>query len=161
MARRMLDLCLCIILIPFTLPLMVLISLLVCLDSPGPAMFSQQRVGRKGRRYRTYKFRTMQWNLDVSARTAPMGTMETGVGEVRGGIKVVHKPFHDLQVTRVGQILRETRLDYLPQIFNVLKGDMCLGGRQSRLPAEVDACEVAHGSAECPASDRTSGSDGC
>lgn len=161
MARRVLNLCLCIILLPFALPLMVLISVLVCLDSPGPAMFSQERVGREGRRYRTYKFRTMKWNLDGSARTAPMGAMETGVGDVSGGVKVVQKPLHDPQVTRVGRILCETRLDQLPQIFDVLMGDKSLIGPRPKLPPEVEACEVAHGSAERPARDRTAGSDGC
>lgn len=161
MARRALNVCLCIMLIPFALPLMVLISLLVCLDSPGPALFSQERVGREGRRFRTYKFRTMRWNLDASFRTAPMGAMETGASDVGGGAKMVHKSFHDLKFTRVGQVLRETRLDQLPQIFNVLKGDMSFVGPRLKPPREMDACEVAHGSAERPARDRTVGPDGC
>jgi lipopolysaccharide/colanic/teichoic acid biosynthesis glycosyltransferase len=152
MARRALNLCLCIMLIPLALPLMVLISLLVCLDSPGPAMFSQERVGREGRRYRTYKFRTMRWNLDAPFRTAPMGASDVG-----GGAKMVHKSFHDLKVTRVGQVLRETRLEQLPQIFNVLKGDMSFVGPRPKLPPEMDACEAVRGSAERPARDHTVG----
>lgn len=156
MARRALNVCLCIMLIPLALPLMVLISLLVCLDSPGPAMFSQERVGREGRRYRTYKFRTMRWNLDAPFRTAPLGASDVG-----GGAKMVHKSFHDLKVTRVGQVLRETRLDQLPQIFNVLKGDMSFVGPRPKLPPEMDACEAVRGSAERPARDHTVGPDGC
>ena len=155
MARRALNLCLCIMLIPLALPLMVLISLLVYLDSPGPAMFSQERVGREGRRYRTYKFRTLRWNLDALFRTAPMGASDVG-----GGAKMVHKSFHDLKVTRVGQVLRETRLDQLPQIFNVLKGDMSFVGPRPKLPLERDACEAVRGSAERPARDHTVGPDG-
>lgn len=156
MARRALNVCLCIMLIPLALPLMVLVSLLVCLDSPGPAMFSQERVGPEGRRYRTYKFRTMRWNLDAPFRTAPMGASDVG-----GGAKMLHKSFFDLKVTRVGQVLRETRLDQLPQIFNVLKGDMSFVGSRPKLPPEMDACEAVRGSAERPARDHTVGPDGC
>lgn len=139
MTRRLLNLGLCIVLLPFALPLMVLIGLLVWLDSPGPAMFIHVRASKKGRQYRVYKFRTMQWNLDASTHHAPMGAFETGVSDISGGFQVVHKPFHEMQVTRVGRILRATRLDQLPQIFNVLKGDMSLVGGSPSVPPEVDA----------------------
>jgi lipopolysaccharide/colanic/teichoic acid biosynthesis glycosyltransferase len=155
--RRVLNVGLCILLLPFALPLMVLISFLVCLDSQGPAMFVQERVGKEGRRCRVYKFRTIEWNLDASAQPAPMGAMEAGSNGVRG-VGVVHKPFQDLQVTRVGRILRGTRLDGLPQILSVLKGDMGLVGPYPNMPRRVDTYTVAHGSAEHLAGDRTPGS---
>jgi lipopolysaccharide/colanic/teichoic acid biosynthesis glycosyltransferase len=156
--RRVLNLGLCILLLPFALPLMVLISFLVCLDSQGPVMFVQERVGKGGRRYRIYKFRTMQWSLDAVTRRAPTGALETGVRGIRGGGRVVYRPFPDLQVTRVGRILRETRLDALPQILNVLKGDMSLLGPCPSVPPGVDTCTVAHGSAKRLAGDRVPGS---
>jgi lipopolysaccharide/colanic/teichoic acid biosynthesis glycosyltransferase len=158
MMRRVLNLGLCILLLPFALPLMVLISFLVCLDSQGPAMFVQERVGKEGRRCRIYKFRTIEWNLDALVQPAPMGAMETGINGNRNGVRVVRKPFQDLQVTRVGRILRGTRLDGLPQILNVLKGDLSLVGPYPNLPPRVDTYTVAHGSAEHLARDRTPGS---
>ncbi len=158
MMRRVLNLGLCILLLPFALPLMVLISLLVCLDSQGPAMFVQERVGKEGRRYRIYKFRTIQWNLDASAQRAPMGAMETSISGIRGGVSVIHRPFQDLQVTRVGRILRGTGLDEFPQILNVLKGDMSLVGPCANVSPRVDAYTVANGSAEGLARDRAPGS---
>jgi lipopolysaccharide/colanic/teichoic acid biosynthesis glycosyltransferase len=158
MMRRVLNLGLCILLLPFALPLMVLISFLVCLDSQGPAMFVQERVGREGRHYRSYKFRTVPWNLVGSTQRAPMGTMETGVSGIRGVVRAVHRPFQDLQVTRVGRLLRGTRLDGLPQIFSVLKGDMSLVGPCPNMPPRVDTYTVAHGSAEHLAGDRAPGS---
>jgi lipopolysaccharide/colanic/teichoic acid biosynthesis glycosyltransferase len=154
MMRRVLNLGLCILLLPFALPLMVLISFLVCLDSQGPAMFVQERVGKEGRRCRVYKFRTIEWNLDASAQPA---AMEAGSNGVRG-VRVVHKPFQDLQVTRVGRILSGTRLDGLPQILSVLKGDMSLVGPYHNMPPRVDTYTVPHGSAEHLAGDRTPGS---
>ena len=160
MMRRVLNLGLCILLLPFALPLIVLIGLLVCLDSQGPAMFAQERVGREGRRYRIYKFRTIQWNLGASAQRASMGAMETAISGIRGGGTLVHRPFQDLQVTRVGRLLRGTRLDGLPQIFSVLKGDMSLVGPYPNVPPRVDTYTVAHGSAEHLAGDCTPGSGG-
>ena len=148
MMRRVLNLGLCILLLPFALPLMALISLFVCLDSQGPAMVYQEHVGREGLRFRIYKFRTVQWSLGASAQRAPLGAMETGNSSIHVGGWVVHKPFQDLQVTRVGRILRGTRLDGLPQILNVIKGDVSLAGPGSNVPVRMDARTAAHGPGE-------------
>jgi lipopolysaccharide/colanic/teichoic acid biosynthesis glycosyltransferase len=121
-------------------------------------MFVQERVGKEGRRFCSYKFRTIQWNLCASVQHAPMSTMEAAVSGIRGGVSVVQKPFQDLQVTRVGRILRGTRLDGLPQILNVLKGDMSLAGLYPSVPPRVDTYTVAHVSAEHLAGDRVPGS---
>lgn len=161
MMRRVLNLGLGILLLPFALPLMGLISVLVCLDSRGPAMFLQERVGRQGHPYRIYKFRTKQWNAGAWAQPAPTCAMETGATSFRGGVRVVRRPFQDSQVTRMGRILRETGLDGLPQILNVLTGDVNLVGPSRQAPGEVDTCTVVHGSAEQLAGDGTSGSGGC
>lgn len=108
MAKRAFDL-----LVSFTAllalwPLLLLIGVAVRLDSPGPALFQQERVGRFGRLFRILKFRTMR------AETCPDGPLITVAGDDR--------------ITRVGLWLRATKLDELPQVLNVLKGDMSLVG---------------------------------
>lgn len=91
-------------------PILLIIALLLKLDSPGPVFFSQERLGKHGQIFKIYKFRTMVVNAEA------MGD----------GIKV--KSDHDSRITRVGSFLRKTSLDELPQLFNVLKGDMSLVG---------------------------------
>jgi len=98
-------------------PLMLGIAALVRLDSPGPALFSQERVGKDGRLFRILKFRTM-------VQDAP----SRGPSVTRGG---------DSRVTRVGRFLRRTKLDELPQLINVLKGDMSLVGPRPEVPRYV------------------------
>jgi lipopolysaccharide/colanic/teichoic acid biosynthesis glycosyltransferase len=142
--KRILDIMVCLLLLPFVLPLMGLVSLIVILDSPGPAMFVQDRVGRKGRRFRMYKFRTMTWNLDDSAHRAFMRAFVNGeIGQVESE-RVVFKPFRESQVTRAGRILRKTSLDELPQILNVLKGEMSLVGPRPNVDWEVEAYKEWH-----------------
>jgi exopolysaccharide biosynthesis polyprenyl glycosylphosphotransferase len=100
-------------------PVLLLIALLIRLDSPGPVLFRQVRVGRHGRRFRIYKFRTMV--EDAEARKASlMAFNEAGEG--------LFKLREDPRVTRVGRFLRATSLDELPQLFNVLQGSMSLVG---------------------------------
>ena len=142
--KRILDIMLCLLVLPFTLPLMALISLLVILDSPGPAMFVQERVGRGGRRFRIYKFRTMMWNLDDSAHRAFMRAFVNGEIDQVESEKVVFKPFRESQVTRTGRLLRKTSLDELPQILNVLKGEMSLIGPRPNVSWEVEAYKEWH-----------------
>lgn len=97
-------------------PVMAAIAVRIKQDSPGPVIFAQQRVGRHGRPFTIYKFRTMQ----VSAP----GPSVTATGDPR--------------VTRVGMRLRATKLDELPQLVNVLRGDMSLVGPRPEVPDYVD-----------------------
>lgn len=98
-------------------PLLLLISVLVRLDSVGPAVFSQQRVGKDGRAFPCHKFRTMYVN-SVDLRNADGSTFNAG---------------NDPRVTKVGRFLRKTSLDELPQLVNVLKGEMSLVGPRPEL----------------------------
>lgn len=100
-------------------PLLGLIALAVRLASPGPALFSQLRIGQNGRRFRMWKFRTM--TVDAEARLPELEPLN----EVRGA---AFKIRNDPRVTRLGRWLRRTSLDELPQLINVLKGDMSLVG---------------------------------
>jgi exopolysaccharide biosynthesis polyprenyl glycosylphosphotransferase len=99
-------------------PLMLLIAIAIRLDSPGSVIFKQQRVGENGQLFWMYKFRTMC--QDAEARGPQLGFDDQG--------HPVYKWPHDLRVTRVGQVLRRTSLDELPQLFNVVRGDMSLVG---------------------------------
>jgi exopolysaccharide biosynthesis polyprenyl glycosylphosphotransferase len=110
-------------------PALVLIAVLVKLDSRGPVLFRQERVGRDGRRFRIYKFRTMC--SDAEERKAEL----LALNECDGGL---FKIAEDPRVTRVGRLLRRTSLDELPQLFNVITGDMSLVGPR---PLVVDEDE--------------------
>jgi lipopolysaccharide/colanic/teichoic acid biosynthesis glycosyltransferase len=119
--KRAFDLGVTLVVLPFALPLMALIAFLIALDTGSPIFFVQERTGMGGKRFRMYKFRTMvpdaERMLDQVA--------ETNVkGELAGPIKLKDDP----RVTRVGRILRRTSLDELPQVFNVLRGEMSLVG---------------------------------
>jgi lipopolysaccharide/colanic/teichoic acid biosynthesis glycosyltransferase len=100
-------------------PVLVMIGAAVKLDSPGPAIFTQIRVGRHGRRFRILKFRTM-----IAGAEQRLATLET-CNEVRGA---AFKLQNDPRVTRLGRWLRRSSIDELPQLLNVLKGDMSLVG---------------------------------
>jgi lipopolysaccharide/colanic/teichoic acid biosynthesis glycosyltransferase len=108
MLKRLFDLCVSSIALIVLSPLMIAVGLLVRLSSPGPALFKQERIGRKFRSFMIYKFRSM-------VQDAPQ----------RGGPITFG---NDPRITRVGRILRKMKVDELPQLFNVLKGEMSLVG---------------------------------
>jgi len=161
-AKRVMDVSLCLLALPLALPLMAICALVIRLDSPGPSLFIQERIGKGGRRFWMYKFRTMQHNLDDGLHRAFMKAFVNGQidsarydeddgfhwafkkafvnGQVggNGNGKQIYKPVQTSQITRVGRILRKTSLDELPQIFNVLKGEMSLVGPRPNVPWEVE-----------------------
>ncbi len=108
-----------------SLPVMVLIALAVRLASAGPVILGQERVGQGQRSFKMFKFRTMAAG---SERQQNGGVSYTGNGHM------VHKRVNDPRITPVGRFLRRTSLDELPQLFNVLKGDMSLVGPRPELP---------------------------
>ena len=132
LVKRIFDLSLTILSLPLTLPLMGLIALFVRLDSHGPVIFRQQRVGENGRLFVMYKFRTMQ--LDAEERRYEVEQLDE-----HG--QLVHKQPNDPRLTRQGRWLRRTSLDELPQLFNVLRGEMSLVGPRPELPYLVDLYE--------------------
>jgi exopolysaccharide biosynthesis polyprenyl glycosylphosphotransferase len=117
--KRLMDMGGSAVLLLFTLPVMLLIALAVRLDSPGPVLFSQNRSGLRGRAFRMYKFRTMVTN-------AEQGRAELEDRNEMSG--PVFKVKNDPRVTRVGGFLRKSSLDELPQLWNVLRGEMSLVG---------------------------------
>ena len=118
-AKRVLDLSLTILFLPLLLVLMALVALAIYLDDPGPVLFNQMRTGRGGRRFKMYKFRTMVTNAEeLKEKYAHLNELTPP------DFKITDDP----RITRIGRILRKTSLDELPQIFNVLKGEMSLVG---------------------------------
>lgn len=119
--KRCVDVFAVVVTAPLTVPLMLLTAIAVKLDSPGPALFMQKRVGQGDRDYRIYKFRSMCHDSEKDgAQLAQAG---------------------DMRVTRVGRVIRKTRLDELPQFFNVLKGEMSLIGPRPEQRAFVEQFE--------------------
>lgn len=111
-------------------PVLLVVAVLVKATSPGPVLFSQERVGVGGRTFRMLKFRTMV--VGAHERLAEVLAAE-GAGEVG----LFYKPKSDPRVTRVGRVLRRYSLDELPQLFNVLRGEMSLVGPRPQIDAEV------------------------
>jgi exopolysaccharide biosynthesis polyprenyl glycosylphosphotransferase len=128
--KRSIDIGLVLLASPLVLPLALLLALLIRLDSRGPAVFRQERIGKHGRPFTCYKFRTMV--IDAEARKAELSQLNEADGPL-------FKIRNDPRVTRVGRFLRRSSLDELPQLWNVLRGEMSLVGPRPALPAEV-AC---------------------
>jgi exopolysaccharide biosynthesis polyprenyl glycosylphosphotransferase len=126
--KRLVDVALAGLGLIAALPLWLAIAIAIKVDSAGPAIFVQERVGHHGRRFRFYKFRSMY--IDAEQRLADVKPHN----EVEGP---VFKMRNDPRVSRVGGFLRRTSLDELPQLVNVLKGDMSLVGPRPPLPNEV------------------------
>ncbi|MGG7465138.1 sugar transferase [Plantibacter sp. YIM 135347] len=113
-------------------PVLLVVALLVKLDSRGSVLFRQTRVGLNGEHFSILKFRTMEQNAE--ARVAELQAFNEGAGPL-------FKMKADPRVTRVGRILRKLSIDELPQLVNVLRGDMSLVGPRPGLPSEVAAYE--------------------
>ncbi|MBE6384049.1 MAG: sugar transferase [Lentisphaerae bacterium] len=127
--KRLMDILLSVIAVILGSPVFLITALLVKVTSPGPIIFSQVRVGRYGRHFKFYKFRSMY--IDAEARKAElMKHNESGDG-------VIFKMKHDPRITPVGRFIRKFSIDELPQLFNVLLGDMSLVGPRPPLPSEV------------------------
>jgi lipopolysaccharide/colanic/teichoic acid biosynthesis glycosyltransferase len=128
--KRPLDIALVLIGLPAFLPFFLLIALAIKLTSPGPVFFVQTRVGRNGRRFGMVKFRSMY--RDAEARRAALLAQSDRAG-------LCFKSRNDPRITPVGRIIRRLSLDELPQLINVLRGDMSLVGPRPALPEEVAA----------------------
>ena len=153
--KRVMDLALCLLALPLVIPVMAICALAIRLSSPGPIFFVQDRVGKGGRRFRIYKLRTMQTDIDASSHRDFMKAFVRGTiggsshssafikAFVRRPLQVVangeiYKPFRAMQVTPIGRILRKTSLDELPQLINVIRGEMSWVGPRPNVPWEVE-----------------------
>lgn len=133
MVKRVQDLALAVMLSLVLLPMLLLVALAVRLDSKGPVLFHQKRIGQSGQEFSIYKFRTMV--VDADARLSALASLGHEVNSV------LFKSQHDPRITRVGRWLRRFSLDEVPQLLNVLRGEMSLVGPRPGLASEVDHYE--------------------
>lgn len=127
--KRLFDLTVSGILLLLCMPIFLMTALLIRLDSPGNIFFYQNRVGKDGKIFRMWKFRSMY--LDAEKRKAEL----MAKNEMEGG--VIFKMKHDPRVTRMGHFIRKYSIDELPQLLNVFLGDMSLVGPRPPVPSEV------------------------
>ncbi len=132
--KRAVDLSLTLLGGLLTLPLFLLVAIWIKLDSPGPVFYLQERLGKDGRRFMAIKFRTMYQNAEE--RLHQLLEQDPALREE---YELFHKLKDDPRVTRAGRLLRKLSLDELPQLWNVLKGEMSLVGPRAYLPRELPA----------------------
>jgi exopolysaccharide biosynthesis polyprenyl glycosylphosphotransferase len=133
LAKRLIDMCGSAVLLLAMLPLFVLVAVLIKLDSPGPIFFRQERIGLNKRRFRLLKFRTM-----VEGAEKQQQILEH-LNEADGP---VFKIKDDPRITRIGKFLRRFSIDELPQLFNVLMGDMSLVGPRPLPVRDIERIDV-------------------
>jgi lipopolysaccharide/colanic/teichoic acid biosynthesis glycosyltransferase len=146
--KRIMDLTIALITCVLLLPVMALIAIAIKLDSPGPVLFIQKRVGYDGatgepKLIKVYKFRTMRHRADEALHRAYVTTLiRSNASAVTGqeSLKLARDP----RITTVGRVLRKTSLDELPQLFNVLRGNMSLVGPRPAMAYEVAAYAEWH-----------------
>jgi len=125
--KRIMDIILSIIGIVILLPIYILISIAIKLDSKGPVLFKQSRVGKDSKNFKIFKFRTMKQNAHREQKLE--------IGNIH---EFVFQSGEDPRITKVGKFLRKTSLDEIPQLFNVLIGNMSLVGPRPEIPEVVE-----------------------
>ncbi len=126
--KRFIDIVAALLLIILFLPIIPVVGILIKLDSQGPVLFKQKRIGKNGKEFDFYKFRSMIDDAEAVIRTLRPLSKDNGP---------IFKLKDDPRVTPVGRFLRRSSLDELPQLLNVLKGDMSIVGPRPNLPSEV------------------------
>ncbi len=137
--KRPLDLGLGLMLLLLALPAIVLLAMLVVLESPGSPFFRQERVGWGGARFRMWKLRSMRVDCDESLHRE--AAADWFAGRARSDR---YKSLTDPRITRVGRLLRRSNLDELPQLFNVVRGEMSLVGPRPAIPYELAHYQPAY-----------------
>lgn len=127
--KRFFDICLSAAALVVLSPLLLVIAILIYLEDKGPVIYSQTRIGKDGRAFKLYKFRSMC--VDADERLRDLQKLNERDGPV---FKIKNDP----RVTKVGKFIRKTCIDELPQLVNIIKGDMSIVGPRPPLPNEVE-----------------------
>jgi len=133
--KRIVDIALSLLALTAVFPLMMAIAILIRLDSPGPIFFVSERIGKRGRVFPCFKFRTMVKDAEKLKKNLAAMNERDGI---------LFKVSNDPRVTRVGRILRKYSLDELPQFFNVLRGEMSIVGPRPPIASEVEKYDLEH-----------------
>ena len=133
--KRLIDIFAAIILLIMLTPLFIVIMLLIYISSPGPVFYKQTRVGRWGKLFTMWKFRSMYPDADARLKEI------MAQNEMSGG--VIFKMKNDPRIIPIGRFIRKASIDELPQLWNVMKGDMSLVGPRPALPSEVNQYSLA------------------
>ena len=131
--KRLTDLIICFTSAIVSFPLFLFLALIIRLDSEGPAVFVQKRLGKNGRIFNLYKFRTMEINAEEK-----LDNLLQKDEKLREEYQKYHKLQNDPRITKMGHFLRKTSLDEFPQIWNVIRGDMSLVGPRAYMPSELE-----------------------
>lgn len=145
--KRTFDIIVSLISLIIVAPIGFIIALIIKIDSSGAVLFKQERVGMDGRIFLCYKFRTMRANADETLHREAYRKNVGGFEEANAGSEsqpVFGKVKDDPRVTKIGKFLRRSSLDELPQLLNVLKGDMSIVGPRPPIPYEVEFYELWH-----------------
>ena len=132
-AKRSLDILASLVGLMLLSPIILIVAILIKLESRGPVVFSQKRIGLDGKKFKMYKFRSMVENAEELKEKLQKQNEMSGP---------MFKMKNDPRVTKVGKFIRKTSIDELPQLINVLKGDMSLVGPRPSLPKEVEKFET-------------------
>lgn len=133
--KRMIDIFGSVIGIILLSPIMVIVTIIIKMESKGPLIFAQERVGLNGKVFKMYKFRSMVQNAEELLKDLKDKNEMSGP---------MFKIKDDPRITNIGRFIRKTSIDELPQLFNVLKGEMSLVGPRPNLPREVDLFNDYH-----------------
>jgi Undecaprenyl-phosphate galactose phosphotransferase WbaP len=129
--KRFFDITVSLFSLPLLMPLIGIMAIIIKSETPGPAIYSHERIGKNGKTFRCYKFRTMKKDAEEKLKDLLEGSQE-----IRNEWENTWKLRDDPRITKVGRFLRRTSLDELPQIFNVINGEMSLVGPRPYLPRE-------------------------
>jgi len=128
-----------------TSPLFLIFCLSIKLHSPGPIFFTQERIGKHGKPFRIFKFRSMRVNADTTIHKEYMQrVIQSNISPAELGKKSLKLDAADPRITGLGKVLRSSGLDELPQLINVLRGEMSIVGPRPPIPYEVDLYEAWH-----------------
>ena len=144
LTKRLLDLVVATAGLALLSPLLVVVAGLVWRTTPGPALFRQIRLGKDGTPFVLFKFRTMYTDSPDDVHREYVRKLLTEDEPPDGGRSGVYKLQHDERITPIGRLIRRTSIDELPQLFNVIRGDMSLVGPRPALPWEAQMLDAVH-----------------